>query len=289
MTIINPSQEHIKGLKRIWKSVFGDTDYYVELFFEYNFSAERALICIENSTPVSMLYFPQYYVRFFDKIVKSGYICGAATLPEYRGQGIMSEMLYAAFDKMSVMGDTISVLIPASDSLYGYYSRFGYSECFYRNRAVFRRNDKVKSSVSFSNAESAKDIYPLYRKLTDSIEIAVLHNEKSMTPSVLDYKKSGGEVLIINQNKGYCYAFYSNNKVHVKELLSEKISAAEMASAMFDRYPDAESVIIETPANDNDTSVIKTGMARLIDEKSIIRSTALNCKGIKPYMNMMMD
>ena len=116
--ITHPTTDDIPLLKKIWKDVFLDIDEYIDLFFEDKFSAESSLIYKVKGKIVSMIYFPSYLMKFYSAIFGTGYICGAATLPAFRGKGIMGLLLKKAFEVMKKRGDVFSVLIPANEKLY---------------------------------------------------------------------------------------------------------------------------------------------------------------------------
>lgn len=292
--IIYPLKEHIPYLKDMWKSIFGDTDSYIDLFFNHRFSSDSSLVYIRDDRPISMLFFPQYDMKFYNQTVKAGYICGAATLPEYRSSGIMSEMIKYSFSVMKDRGDAFTVLIPASRGLYKYYERFGYKAAFYRGKRVFKRcNAKTHSVLALRKAISAEDIYSVYKRLISAVDIAVLQSQQTIMVNYLAYKRSGGEVWITEDNNGYCFAIMQKEGLYVKELICDDVKAQDIVLTLFDIYPKADTITVETTSADN---LNKTGMAKIlnknlldIDNNTQAVDKLMFCNGVKPYMNMMMD
>ena len=109
-------------LKKIWLSYFEEKEEAAELFFERNKGSFHAYVCEEDNRLVSALYLIDCALNG----EKAHYLCGAATMPEYRGRGIVSALIAYALDDAKRRGDRFSLLFPASDSLYGFYAKFGY-------------------------------------------------------------------------------------------------------------------------------------------------------------------
>ena len=142
-----PADEAV--LRYIWKEVFNDTDEFIESFFGRRYTADSALVYKAEGQIVSMIFLPRYDFKVGDAKHGLGYICGAATLPEHRQKGLMGLLLEASLEVMRARGDSFSALIPASDSLYEYYRRFGYRELFFRKRYTLERSD-INAGGSFS-------------------------------------------------------------------------------------------------------------------------------------------
>lgn len=120
-------------LKHIWLSCFEEQPDAADLFFEKNQSSFHAYACEADGTLVSALY-------LIDCTLDGDcahYLCGAATLPAYRGRGIMSSLITYALDDAKQRGDRYSLLFPASGSLYDYYARFGYLSACAAKSALF--------------------------------------------------------------------------------------------------------------------------------------------------------
>ena len=112
----------LPGLKKLWLSCFDERPDAAELFFSRNKNAFHAYVCESDGTLVSAL----YLIGCILNGSRAHYLCGAATLPEYRGRGLMSELIAFALRDAEKRGDRYSLLLPANESLYGYYARFGY-------------------------------------------------------------------------------------------------------------------------------------------------------------------
>ena len=109
-------------LKNLWMSCFDDSEKATELFFERNKDTYHAYAAILDGKIVSALYLID--CRLGEE--NAHYLCGAATLPEFRKRGIMSKLIEYSLNDAKSRGDRFSVLLPANVGLYRYYSALGY-------------------------------------------------------------------------------------------------------------------------------------------------------------------
>ena len=76
------------ALKALWREVFGDTDEYIDAFFQNVYQPGMASVIEEDGTVVAAAYaVPFGAVR---------YIFAVATKPEYRGRGYGRAVVFAA-------------------------------------------------------------------------------------------------------------------------------------------------------------------------------------------------
>ena len=109
------------SLRRLWKTVFGDTDAFLDSFFAAAYSPERCRYFERNGEAVCALY-------WFDCSYEGGklaYIYAVATHPDHRGQGLASRLLEETHDHLKALGYAGAVLKPAR-GLFPFYERLGY-------------------------------------------------------------------------------------------------------------------------------------------------------------------
>ena len=116
----------IEDLKHLWELVFGDARTVPDAFFENAFFPDGCFYESADGKAVSALYLLP--VTLGSK--KGFYLYAAATLPAYRGQGIMSKLIKEALQYAKSTADFV-YLCPAEDSLYEYYRRFGFVQILY--------------------------------------------------------------------------------------------------------------------------------------------------------------
>ena len=269
----HPRPEDEAELRSIWKEVFNDTDEFIGSYFARRYSADTTLVYREGGRIASMIFFPHYDFSIGESIYGTGYICGAATLPQYRNRGLMGLMIEASHDAMRVRGNSFSILIPASDTLYDYYRRFGYREKFFRKRFTIQR-EEIAAGASFSlhPVNDYGALYRLYASGIRNLPAAVIHTDEGYRIVADEFIMSGGHILVSNDQRLYCFVRIAGDTVSIRELFGESVTGStytETASALLDYYRDAGIVNVESPAYMElpDAELFRTGMARgLTDE-----------------------
>jgi len=117
-------------LMRLWKYCFpGDTDAFIQFYFDKVYANDETLIYEENNQPVAALQMIPYQIKTSDHLLWGGYIAGAMTHPAYRKKGYMAQLLYASFDEMIKKGYDYTFLIPQEKWLVRMYAKYGFRLC----------------------------------------------------------------------------------------------------------------------------------------------------------------
>lgn len=212
--LIKADEKYIPSLIKLWHSVFGDSEEYIKLFFGKAYYDGECFGEVVDGEVVSAFYLLKCSVRYAGKVYEGRYLYAAATLPEYRGKGLMSQLISEATLYCKEAGLDFIALVPASDSLYGYYGRYGFIEAMHKYR--FSLNNECVTLRAYREIENADEFY----------------NIRSSQDGVLFYGKNGSDYA-------YDCLRFSDNKI---------ISAGERSC-----YIDGEELFIgddeDTAAN----------------------------------------
>ena len=108
------------ALRALFTEAFGDEDF-TDLFFARGYSRERCLAAYEGALLGAL--------HWFDCTLdgkKAAYVYGIAAFRHCRGRGIGSALIRAAVETLQGEGYERILLVPAEESLFGYYERFGF-------------------------------------------------------------------------------------------------------------------------------------------------------------------
>ncbi len=130
MTIRYAIASDKNSLKQIWFICFGDEDDYVEHFLRERWTGKNCLVAEEDGNVVAMLFLLPAEIRVEEEWNPVWYIYACATLPGYRGGGFMRQLLLKAGEEAVRQSVFALVLVPASDSLYNYYEKSGFSRLY---------------------------------------------------------------------------------------------------------------------------------------------------------------
>lgn len=130
MTITKPSASDRPRLERIYNICFPGEEEYCRFFFDKVWKPENTLIAKEKGVIAAMGHFLDVPMEFDGSRLEGSYLYAAATMPEYRGKGIMSRIIKEGNEAAAAEGKDISLLITENDSLFDFYSRLSYKPVF---------------------------------------------------------------------------------------------------------------------------------------------------------------
>lgn len=113
-----PGEE--SALRALFTEAFGD-EVFTDLFFRTGYSPDRCLTAFDGGLLAAL--------HWFDCSLegrKAAYVYGIAAFRRCRGQGIGSALIRFAVDHLKARGYDIITLVPAEESLFPYYERFGF-------------------------------------------------------------------------------------------------------------------------------------------------------------------
>ncbi|MCM1153011.1 MAG: GNAT family N-acetyltransferase [Muribaculum sp.] len=165
------NQHHSKAhiMKQIWQEIFKDKIEYVSLIFDKYYNERYFLTHEEDNNIVGILQAIPYSFRIiqeeiidhkcggnYSKILpKALYLCGLATLPEYRNKGIMQRLINRVISIAKEDNYDFVFLIPANENLVKYYSKLGFNRAFsYREIKIYDGKGKYVSNSLNTNCLS---------------------------------------------------------------------------------------------------------------------------------------
>ena len=111
--------------RRLWQLCFGDSDEFLDRYFDRLYREEDVLLAYDGSNAIGHLQFPELALALGEETLPAGYVVAVCTHPDYRGNGIMRPLLHKALRREKARGDVVSVLLPAEDWLFRYYTSVG--------------------------------------------------------------------------------------------------------------------------------------------------------------------
>ena len=124
MKIDYPLENQIDGLRTLWKEAFGDTDAFLDIFWDTAFSADRCRCITVNDQVAAALYW--FDCRLDERPI--AYIYAVATAKAYRGLGFCRKLMDSTRDLLAELGYSGIVLVPEMH-LIGMYESMGYTVC----------------------------------------------------------------------------------------------------------------------------------------------------------------
>lgn len=143
MTFSSPLPCHFPQLRQLWKDTFGDSDAFLDMFEETAFSVSRCRCAILGETITAALYwFDCSYMGH-----SLAYIYAVATKKEYRNQGICHALMKNTHTHLKTQNYTGTLLVPATETLFGFYEKMGYRTCLWHNKLCIPKDQFALSET----------------------------------------------------------------------------------------------------------------------------------------------
>lgn len=214
-------KEFIDDLMKLWRDTFGDSAEYVRLMVDAYFVEENVEVCLnEKGKLVSALWSVPY--RFTGGkmagercgYLRGLYLCGLATDPEYRQQGIMSKLMNRIESRAAKDDYDFCFLIPADENLEKYYERRGYVSCYGKLKCTVSFESCNIDSISFERTVAFKDDRREYNLVNSNrgIEISEDGFENLRFEELKIYGDEFENLLLQNESKSLsCFNILDDN------------------------------------------------------------------------------
>lgn len=269
------NENDINNMTFLWNEAFGDSEEDIMFFINQKFNPQNTLVYDVDGKIASMLFLLEGNMRINNKMYPSYYLYAACTLNEYRGRGYMSLLLDFAKKTASDRGYYYICLLPASESLYGYYEKYGYKPVF-KKKIFTVSSDKIIEMPLSENYDS-NNLFSLRENAFKDIDMFVWDNE-SINFAFEHHKLYGGQAL--SSCKGYMLHSANGSKTIVKEYCFTEF---------FGSIKDTENVTFYLPVdysvNSEDFEIVNSGMILPINKKSEELLKIIN----NPYLGLTLD
>lgn len=267
-------QEKVKNL---WKLCFDDSDEFTDMYFRLRYSNDVNIAIQSGNEAIAALQMLPYPMTFGTQEIKTGYISGACTHPDYRNRGVMRELLSQAFARMLHNGMVVSTLIPAEPRLFGYYADAGYAPVFKYAPTTFTVSETA--GIHDTVALNKTDVYQeeTYRYLNRKLRerpYCIQHTATDFQVILADLQLSKGCVYTLSQGDRITALAVvypaADNTWHAGEAVADTPGMRSLLLQRICRQLGIPSIrVIAPPATGPDTQAL--GMARILNAKAILQ------------------
>ncbi|MCM1483163.1 MAG: GNAT family N-acetyltransferase [Muribaculaceae bacterium] len=270
-------------IKRIWSESFNDSPEYVDMYFDRVYNDADGMVLQRGGRTVSSLLLQRYSLMIGPVVTPMGYIAGAATRRNARGNGYMSTLMKEALEESRRRGDMLCALIPAHDWLYFFYDRFDFSTVFYVDRQRFTSRHVFAGPEGYVEARNqfSPEVYDAYAAFERARGGMVLHSHRDFL-NILDDMRMDPDarfVVMTHADSGkiasMAWATATPHMVTVRELLGADADARTAALRQLrEYYPDIPFTVL-APAKDNSgRHLYARGMGRIVNVERCLQAVA---------------
>jgi len=243
-------------LKEIWKLSFNDEDSFISAFFGSLYRPDMATVIGEQGLPVSSAYMLSgISLRAPDRSpMNCGYLYSLGTLPEFQGRGFASKIAEEAARRAYASGCDFVSTLPASPSLYDWYSRtVGARTRFWAREKALTAPVSATGKLSVISASRYNE---LREELLDARAHAAFSDELISWQDTLSRLCGGGLYELQTPDAWGCAVAEkdSSRGLFIKELLITDNSTDKAASLLMNSL-DCKSCLLRTPVFIGDGAV----------------------------------
>lgn len=124
MTIDCPTPAQLPALQALWQEAFGDSEEFIDLFFQNGFRFDRCRVLTEG-TVLGAVYWFDCSCRGF----RYAYVYALGVKRAARGRGVGTRLMEDLHRHLADCGYDGCLLCPANEGLFDYYGPMGYTTC----------------------------------------------------------------------------------------------------------------------------------------------------------------
>ena len=252
-------REILDRLKKLWMDTFEDSKAYVDLVYDASLGKSIIVVCESMGVDLisSLLALPYTFRDSSGALQTTGwYLCGLATVEEYRGRGIMGTMMSMAEKEILKAGGRFAFLIPADSRLELYYHRKGYLKGAHRTKILIPRIsiEDCPAAHSFNNRRRYMGVPNAYQ--LDRIKWSEMEAEQQeslisflVLQERIESNAKSPEVLSLEHTRSDFETILRENEISGGEVLLLKKTSHDSPDKKSE-YPNIAAVALTFPQSD---------------------------------------
>ena len=235
--------DDLPAVKAIWREVFRDPQEYIDEFFRLLYAPGNGLAAVSKGEIISHFFsLPGIRLRALGQEYEISYLAALATALKHRGIGagahVSAETVTLAFSQ----GAQFACLMPANDTLYGWYERtIGAKPLFYARERYF------SGIIPSAHPQTLKSLsFAEYNTLREKLLASHPHIYfGGRFPDWIEYEFKSGGFFSLGDN--CCAAVSCDTGFKINELLCRGSDFSQAVSAIASHF-DAIGGTVVSPA-----------------------------------------
>ena len=203
----------------LWIEAFGDRREDVELFLDTLFKEQNYFSVKRNGQILSQTFLVPVKLSGRREAFDGYYFCCAATRKDRRGEGLMASLLNQVKETVIERGKDFVALIPASDSLFNFYSKFGFESFFCCNEALVK-SQRNGENIIFSPVQDVSELLDIQQEYASKNPGLIVKSREIFNYLAEDARLSGYKIYAASNSFGKIgYIFFDPEKALIREAL----------------------------------------------------------------------
>lgn len=211
----------IPRLKELHKIAFGDSDEYIDFFYEKRFSPENCYLAYESGKPVSAVYVRHFTLNLYGERFTVPFFTGIATHPDHRNKHLASSLINKALAEFTEKGAPFALLHPFNAD---FYRRLGFEAVSYAEPFTVKYYPNPQYIYRPLAPADTVTALGLYRSRCEYEVFYKVRNEKDYEEQWQEHFHDGGLGYLIFKN-GIPYGYVLCSEGKISEYIGESPSA----------------------------------------------------------------
>lgn len=203
----------------MWKTIFADDDGgYTDFYFRNYYRNEETFVSKVQDEVIACCSKHPHEIMLHGRLLRCSMIVGMAVKPNWRGRGIMKEMMQTILDEADHQ-ELITMIQAYQPSL---YEQFGFETVYTRRSWTIRRNEIRRTPSSATTTVFAKDCLQLYAQFVSRFNGYILRDLTWYELWMKEIEAEGGRLIGYYENrqlKGYAALYLDGGQLVIRECL----------------------------------------------------------------------
>lgn len=197
--------------KALWQEIFQDTEGFANFFFSRRYTPTLSFGAFDRTELVSMALGRRVLME--NPALQTVLISGVSTLPAYRHQGLMTEVMTRMIINAKRRGYDIAALSPVDPDL---YKPFGFLPLTHAIRAT----ETAAEHPEVTETADPNVLFPIYKQVCAKHFCMLRREEKDMRLAMEEYQRDEGVFLLAPEEQGYLCYLPGPNRIEVTECVA---------------------------------------------------------------------
>lgn len=262
-------------VKNLWRLCFDDDETFIEMYFRLRYNTDVNIAITSGEEIIAALQMLPYPMTFGENTIQTSYLSGCCTHPDYRGSGVMRELLSQAFTQMLRNDIVLSTLIPGEPWLFNYYARMGYAPVFEYSRVLLSKYS-APSSTDIAVEVTTEFEEAVYAYLNGEMEkrnCCIQHTDADFKVILAGLSIANDALYVARKEDkvvGMAFVYHEEKTLRIGEFFADNGEVEQQLIHQIQQTTGCDAIMRITPPADN-AETYPLGMARIIDAKSILQ------------------
>ena len=282
----NAVPSDLPGVRSLWKTGFGESEEFLNFYFGERYDHSNTVVFRDGDFISSSAQIVPFEMKYRSEIIKSAYILGVVTHPDYRKKGQAAELLKYSLNDQYRREILVSTLIPQFPYLFDIYRKYGFYEAFEARETLLVKKDYETEIFNgkitalhkgcLADLDLQRSLFRLYDREYRKLGMTLLKSFDDFKFTLKEFLLFEGPVIVSFDENGEPagIAFVSSagesGKI-IKELICSGENVRKRLIGFILREYGLTEITVLTPQNVFNGKIKPLGMGRIVNAYEMLK------------------